>query len=652
MLGGAFMNIKKGFLNVFLLSLAIAFISYCFCNVKVFSSNFIFVVPFIFFSFLIDKKYGVISFFSSLLFLFVIDAMNVLLMIVVLLGLVLVNQIIKKFNIRIVVVVSTINFFVVFLCGILDLFIYNKGLSVFPFINGVISYWLMYFYFKLYFVFNGVEKGVLDSKLTSFVFVLLGCSIIGLDLNIGIVDVSLILILILTFLSVKVGLDVGAVYVLSIMGVLLVSNGYEITLSIVGYTFLIAFFLERVSKGGIFFTYEITGLFLFYYFDLNYLMFINLVCAGVFVLLIPKSFTRFIGERCYGSKLYVEKICDYNKKSNLEIANKIIKMEEVFSLVCEKININDRIKKNDRRLLVKEVNVFDSLLKRFSSDIKRKVNFNSNYIVEEFFYSYGVDLLDFKMSEDVFKRKVIFMDVRCEKKEIKEFILPLVNKAVKNSFDIFSCKYNEMFCYYSMVLKSKSRANFKYGISQQSFCDDVCGDSYLVYENEHKYIFAISDGMGVGKSAREYSKETLELFKKFMDIGFSEEQTLESINNVLRSKYAREGYSTLDLLIYDKDLDKFFVSKNGANDSYLINKEKNVIKGSGLPIGIVENLKIEKREMVFVKGDCYVMVSDGVAENSVKNIDIGKSVQRISDDIIRCDSYVNDDKTVFVIKIC
>ena len=352
--------------------------------------------------------------------------------------------------------------------------------------------------------------------------------------------------------------------------------------------------------------------------------------------------------------MYVKKLCEDNKKFNLEMANKIVKMEEVFSLVCEKINIKERIRKNDKMLLVEEVNLFSNILRGFSKEIKNNYCFNVNYRVEKEFYKYGIDLLSFSLEDDLFKKNVVRIDVRCQKKEIDSFIVPLVNKILKQTYVVKTINYNEIFDYYNLVFENVNVINFKYGISQKSYNSKACGDSYLVYENKEKYIFAISDGMGTGKSARDISKLALDLFRKFMDIGFSVEQTLKSLNSILVGKYNKDSYSTLDLFIYDKLENKASFCKNGASDSYLINDKIEIIKGNKLPIGIIEKTGYELKDVEVKSGDCLIMVSDGVGEIDFQTIDKikNKSSQKISEFIISKETNISDDRTVFVIKIC
>jgi len=232
--------------------------------------------------------------------------------------------------------------------------------------------------------------------------------------------------------------------------------------------------------------------------------------------------------------------------------------------------------------------------------------------------------------------------------------VPLVSKIMKKRFDVTSVRYDEVFGYYGLKLESKKDIGFNYGVSQRSFDKACCGDSYLVYENKDIQAFIISDGMGVGKEAKGVSKLTLDLFKKFMDVGFGVKQTLKSLNSVLKGKCDKESYSTLDVFLYDKINGKFYFCKNGANDSYLFNKNKEVIRGNGLPLGIVDTLEFELQEINFNRGDYLVMVSDGVKEVTLLDMEKikNKNPQKMSEEIINKDYNLDDDRTVFVIKIC
>lgn len=654
MLGGAFMNISKEFMKNIFLYVFVFVVSILFSNIKLIGSHFIFVIPWIFCCFLVRKRYGIISFSSSFLFLGIINKWFYIVSSVCLFSVFFIKRILffSKNNLKNVLGVNC--FLLSFLGSVIEFFLENNSHFFLAFIAGVISYWVMVYFYDLFFTIKGVEESFLDSRLSGFLLIIIGVILVSTNINLGIINISLIMLLILGYIAVKIGLDVGCVYSLAVAGLMFLINGISPDLFIFSYTFLSVFFLRNVSKITLVFTYLLSIFFILYYFKWDYLIIVNYVLASIAFLFIPNSLIKSISSFCYGSDSYIKKINDDNKKFNLSIANKIVKMEEVFSLVCEKLEVKDRIKKNDRRLFVEEISVFNYLLKSFSVDVRENHGFDCNYRMEKEFYKYGIDLLDFDFREDLFKNKIIKMDVRCKEKEIKEFIVPLVNKVCGKSFEISKINYNEIFGYYNLSLVSKKRVSFKYGISQRSLDKTNCGDSYLVYENDKIYAFCLSDGMGVGKSAKSYSKQALDLFKKFMDIGFGLKQTLKSLNSLLRDKYNKECYSTLDLFVYDKLEEKFYVCKNGANCSYLIGKEKKVVNGNKLPLGIVEKVDFDIEEINVKKNDLFIMYSDGVGDDcflGVENI-AESNPQKISEIIVDKEKSIKDDKTVFVIKIC
>ena len=648
------MKIKKGLVREFFLCFFIAVVSISMAKVSVFNSHFIFVTPWIFFCFFYNKGYGILSFVTSLVYLGLYNKWYFLLMTIVLFGLFFVKNILRFSNKKMSLVLGFYNFAFVFVCSIFERFIIGDSMYFLPFIAGVISYWLMIYYYELCFSLKGIENKKLNSSLCSFALIILGLAAKGVNIEVGVIDISFIVLLFLSFTGVKIGFEVGAVYTLVMLGVLFFYEGLNLELLVFSYTFILLFFIDRASRITRLFTYVGSVFLIINYFELSYYLIINYCLAGFLFSFIPKRFMKSVCEVCYGSEVYIEMVKEENKKFNLDIAKKIIKMEEIFSIVCEKIEVKERIKKSDKKLLMEEINMFDGLLKKFSDEIKENYNFDCNYNIEKEFYKYNVDLLDFKLRKNIFKRKIIEMDVRCEKNEIQSFVLPLVNKVFKSQFEVVMIKRNEFFGYYSLILSSKKRMDFKYGISQKSLDKKFCGDSYLVYENEDKYIFAISDGMGTGVVARESSKLALDLFKKFMDVGFDLFQTLKSLNCVLKSKYDKDNYTTLDLFVYDKYEEKFYFCKNGASSSYVVGEDMQVIQGNKLPLGIIDKAEFEFSEVKVNKGDCVVLASDGIGEIGFENICKvkKKEAQKISEILINKGKEIRDDKTVFVIKIC
>ena len=130
----------------------------------------------------------------------------------------------------------------------------------------------MIYFYRLYFSFKGIDNRNLDSRISSFLFIIIGCSAIGLGGEVWEIDISYICLLILSFFAVRIGLEIGTVYSLAIFGVLFLNGGIDIELFIFLSSFLLFFFLKGVSKVTLIFTY-LSGIFLIiYYFNLSYLI--------------------------------------------------------------------------------------------------------------------------------------------------------------------------------------------------------------------------------------------------------------------------------------------------------------------------------------------------------------------------------------------
>ena len=160
--------------------------------------------------------------------------------------------------------------------------------------------------------------------------------------------------------------------------------------------------------------------------------------------------------------------------------------------------------------------------------------------------------------------------------------------------------------------------------------------------------------MGIGKKAKEKSKLALDILKKFLDIGIDEKKAINSLNSVLKKKYSKDNYTTLDLLVYDKFSNKYSFYKNGACNSYVYNKEGvKVVEGNELPIGIIDNVTLNENIINLDKNDYLFMFSDGVSEDKlmIKDVFNYKDPQRMVREILKKKDNLDDDETVLVIKV-
>lgn len=224
------------------------------------------------------------------------------------------------------------------------------------------------------------------------------------------------------------------------------------------------------------------------------------------------------------------------------------------------------------------------------------------------------------------------------------------------------------------VTLSKSQ-NFKVITDVASMSKDghiLCGDNYTHMDiNDSKYMVAISDGMGKGTKAYEESSITIDILEKMMDAKIDDEIIINTINNMLLLKSSDEMFSTLDLGIIDLKKGMLETIKMGACSTYIKRDVDDVdlISSSSLPVGILSDIKLDRKTVKINKGDYIIMVSDGILDAG-KNNNMGdnwliyflKTIETtnpkeianlILDRALEIQNgSVEDDMTVLVSKVC
>lgn len=200
-----------------------------------------------------------------------------------------------------------------------------------------------------------------------------------------------------------------------------------------------------------------------------------------------------------------------------------------------------------------------------------------------------------------------------------------------------------------------------------------CGDNYTYMDiNDGKYMVAVSDGMGKGKKAYEESHLTIDILEKMMESGIDDDIVINTVNNMLLLKSnTEEMFSTIDLGIFDLKKGVLETVKMGACSTYIKRNKEDVdlISSSSLPVGILSNIKLDRKSTKINKGDIVVMVSDGIVDAG-KNKNLGdnwltyflKQIEStnpkdIADEILDKalqiqDGKIEDDMTVLVTKVC
>ena len=144
----------------------------------------------------------------------------------------------------------------------------------------------------------------------------------------------------------------------------------------------------------------------------------------------------------------------------------------------------------------------------------------------------------------------------------------------------------------------------------------VSGDCFMEFKADNgRYYFILCDGMGSGKRAYKESKMTAELLMEFLKGGFLKERAVAMINSTLAIKGDDESFSTVDLMEFDLHTGDAEFLKIGSAESFIRHQDElETLTSVSLPVGIVDEVKINTISRRLFVGDMIVMVSDGVGE--------------------------------------
>lgn len=147
--------------------------------------------------------------------------------------------------------------------------------------------------------------------------------------------------------------------------------------------------------------------------------------------------------------------------------------------------------------------------------------------------------------------------------------------------------------------------------------EKISGDNHSFFENTEGDFFALlSDGMGSGQKACADSELVLSMTERLLSSGFSEELSLQLINDALIVGGENKNMSTMDLCrinLYDGEA-RFI--KIGAASS-LIRRDGYVeeLPSNSLPLGVFSRLTPCKVSRKLIDGDYIFLLSDGITDS-------------------------------------
>jgi len=170
--------------------------------------------------------------------------------------------------------------------------------------------------------------------------------------------------------------------------------------------------------------------------------------------------------------------------------------------------------------------------------------------------------------------------------------------------------------YNSVQLRKKNKFDCVFGLASCNKAgNEECGDCHSIIRlGGNKFLLALCDGMGAGKTAHKMSAMTLGLIENFYKVGFDNDVILESVNKLLAINN-QENYSTLDVCLLDLNNEIADFIKVGSPFGF-IKRESNleVIEGGALPIGALDNVSPSTHKTTISTKDIVVMMTDGIVD--------------------------------------
>lgn len=197
--------------------------------------------------------------------------------------------------------------------------------------------------------------------------------------------------------------------------------------------------------------------------------------------------------------------------------------------------------------------------------------------------------------------------------------------------------------------------------ASQGICGDQGGAMLL---ETGKQLVMISDGMGIGPKAAAQSNAALDTLSKFLEIGFSKDTAIDSVNASLALQGNEESLVTLDLCVVDLYTGGVEFVKTGAAPSFIKRgNEVTVINGASLPVGMLSSVEKECMQEQIEDGDMIIMASDGLMDadkgggcgwiiDELANTEI-QDPQQLAEHLLqtaiaRCGGNAQDDITILV----
>ena len=146
----------------------------------------------------------------------------------------------------------------------------------------------------------------------------------------------------------------------------------------------------------------------------------------------------------------------------------------------------------------------------------------------------------------------------------------------------------------------------------------VGGDFYGVYPlDDERMVLVVGDVSDKGMPAAIFMAQSHALLRASTEIGINVGDVLRRVNDLLMEMNARELFVTVIYGILNKSNGEFHYARAGHELPLILAPDGEISipeMGTGLPLGIFENLVLDERSIIIPPGGRMVLYSDGSAD--------------------------------------
>lgn len=307
-----------------------------------------------------------------------------------------------------------------------------------------------------------------------------------------------------------------------------------------------------------------------------------------------------------------------------------------------------------------------SLLLQLATDYKSNVTFDTSREreIKESLIFHNVFCSDVTM---VTHGGCLLVVVTVAKSDLDEpTIEQCVGLVVKQTMATQKVELTDNSRWVNVYLNVKPRFEMSFGIASVAKSgSDVSADTHSQIATDNgKSIVTLCDGMGSGQEAEQMSATVINLVESFYRAGFDSDTILSAINGLL-TQSGNEIFCAVDMVVVDLYNGFADFVKLGAPVGLVkCGNVVEMIRGSSLPLGVLEEMKPSITKKALKPGDILLLVSDGIAD-CYKDVTLLAEVlhnvtytapQSIAETILaktlkQCNNTPPDDMTVVVAKI-